>query len=108
MLLTNNVFNSNQAYSEGGAIKWIEVEPVIPKSNIFYNNSALYGPINAAFPFRIELEYNLFSINVCLNGSLTYCYPQISDLSSGSALNISLFFTIKDKYNVTVTSLNSG
>ena len=107
MLLTNNVFILNEAISEGGAIKWLDVEPEIDySSNFFFNNSASYGSNNAGFPFRIEMAYDPLIENICLNNSLIECYQQIPNLSSGSELNLSLIFSIKDIYNVTVTSMN--
>lgn len=106
--LTNNYFNSNEAITEGGAIKWIEVEPIIDYSNnLFLNNSAQYGPINAGFPFRIEMGYSDIQTTICRNESGS-CYKQLPDLSSGAVLNISLLFSIKDIYNNTVSSVNSG
>ena len=106
--MANNTFNSNEALIEGGAIKWIEIEPELDYSrNFFYNNSALYGPIIAGFPFRIEMEYNHLQKIICLNG-LNNCYTQISGLSSGSTLNVSIIFSLKDIYNNTVASINSG
>ena len=107
LLLMGNTFDNNMAYSEGGAIKWNEVEPIIDSDNIFTNNSASYGPINAGFPFRIEMEFTSLSQTICLNESNS-CYPQIMDISSGSSLNFTLSFLIKDIYNTTVTSLDSG
>ena len=107
--LANNNFNSNEALIEGGAIKWIEIEPKIDNSsNLFYNNSAQYGPINAGFPFRIEMESTDLQTIICLNESSTSCYKQIPDLSSGTSLNLSLIFSLKDFYNKTVSSINSG
>ena len=107
LLLTGNTFDNNVAESEGGSIKWIGVEPIIDSDNIFTNNSASYGPINAGFPFRIEMEFTSLSQTICLKESNS-CYPQIMDISSGSSLNFTLSFLIKDIYNTTVTSLNSG
>ena len=106
--MANNTFNSNEALIEGGAIKWIEIEPEIDNSsNLFYNNSAQYGPINAGFPFRIEMLYSDLQTIICLNESSTSCYKQIP-ISSGTTLNLTLLFSIKDFYNKTVSSINSG
>ena len=107
--MTNNYFISNEALTEGGAIKWIEIEPEIDNSsNLFINNSAQYGPINAGFPFRIEMGYSDLPTTMCLTDSPTSCYKQVPNLSSGESLNLSLLFSLKDIYNKTVSSVNSG
>ena len=61
----------------------------------------------AAFPFRIEMQILEQSNLICLNRS-NNCYFQVSDLASGSDLNISFKFSIKDIYNKTMNSLNTG
>ena len=107
MIIDGNKFYNNQANSEGGVIKWNVVEPNISINNTFINNSAKYGDINAAFPFRIEMEYLPNYEVICLNQTYN-CYNIFNGISSGSFLNFSLVFTIKDIYNVTVSSLNEG
>ena len=88
-------------------IKWNDVEPIIYNNNTFINNTAKYGNINAAFPFRIEMEYLPNREIICYNGS-DNCYISLKDISSGSLLNFSLVFSIKDIYNKTSSSVNEG
>ena len=108
-MLENNYFFSNEALSEGGVIKWIEIKPEIDYSrNFFFKNMAPYGSIIAGFPFRIEMEYFENEKIICPNDSRINCYTQLFGLSSGSPLNISLAFSIKDIYNNSVSSINSG
>lgn len=106
--LIGNIFQDNIAYLEGAVIKWEGIEPVIYSNNSFINNTALYGDINAAFPFKIFLEENLQQKRVCINESLDNCYIQILNISSGENLEISINFMVKDIYNKTIASLNDG
>ena len=106
--MEKNIFERNSAKFEGGVIKWIENEPLIYENNIFINNSAIYGDINAAFPFRIIMGYSQYSKEICHSNQYKNCYIQIENIASGSPLNISFVFSIKDIYNKTITSLNDG
>lgn len=108
LTLIGNIFKENIAHLEGAAIKWEGIEPVIYSNNSFINNTALYGDINAAFPFKIFLEENLQQKSVCINESLDNCYIQISNISSGENLEISINFMVKDIYNKTIVSLKDG
>lgn len=99
-----NTFTNNHAFSEGGAIKWKEVEPFLWDNNNFINNSAIYGNNDAAFPFRIEMEINNSKEQICFNQSKD-CISIISNVGSGSPLNISFKFIVKDIYNQTIESL---
>ena len=107
MVFQKNLFVNNYAKFEGGTIKWKEIEPVINNDNIFLNNKAIYGDINAAFPYRIEMEYSKESEIVCLQ-PLKNCYVTLPNLASGSQLNFSIVFSIKDIYNETCRSFNEG
>ena len=107
LFLTGNLFENNLANFEGGALKWKEIEPIIDKNNIFLNNRAIYGEINAAFPFRIDMEFSKESEIVCVEPSKS-CYKTFANIASGSLLNFSLAFSIKDIYNATCNSLNEG
>lgn len=87
-------------------MKWREIHPIFSHYNIFTNNYAPYGPINAAFPFRIILEYEPNQNIICLN-RLNQCYIQIPNVGSGNILDLRLRFAIKDIFNETITSLNN-
>lgn len=105
-MISNNEFLNNIAYSEGGVIKWINWEPIIENNNNFINNTAIYGNINATFPFKIDIEYDS-KLKICPNNS-NFCYFKIGNLASGANLNFHLSFSIKDIYNRTILSLNHG
>ena len=108
MFLKKNSFINNTAHLEGGAFKWKEIEPNISDDNIFIDNKADYGQINAAFPFRIEMEFNNQYEIICLNNNNSHCYNRFTNIASGSPINFTITFTIKDIYNVTCSSLNDG
>jgi len=55
ILISSNIFNSNVAFTEGGAVKWNDENPTFI-DNTFLNNSALYGADIASFPIRIILK----------------------------------------------------
>lgn len=103
--LSGNLFENNTALSEGGVLKWKEIQPSFNNVNTYTNNNAIYGPINAAFPFRINLEYYPNQNSICLDGN-SQCYIQIPNIASGNILDLKLRFAIKDIYNKTITSLN--
>lgn len=105
MTLSGNTFENNIALLEGGVIKWKEIRPIFINNNTFSNNFAIYGPINAAFPFRINLEYHPTQKKICLEG-VNQCYIQLSNIGSGNNLDLKLRFTIKDIYNKTITAVN--
>ena len=71
------------------------------------NNNAIYGNINAAFPFRIEMEFSKEQEIVCMKPSEN-CYITFPNIASGSQLNFSIIFSIKDIYNETCDSLKQG
>lgn len=101
LYLFNNSFVGNKAEIEGGAIKWIEIEPIGLNTNFYQDNTAIYGNDIASFPVKIEME-NSFANYTCFNNS-TNCYFSILNIASGSHLNFSLNFTIKDYYNQVYT-----
>lgn len=105
MSVSRNVFENNTALLEGGVLKWREIQPILSNDNIYRNNKAIYGSINAAFPLRINLEYYPTQNTICLEG-ITQCYIQIPDIGSGNVLDLKLKFAVKDVYNNTLTSLN--
>ena len=105
LILSGNSFENNHANHEGGAIKWKEIEPTINNDNIFKNNSAFYGDIDAAFPFRIEMEFSKENEILCIEPNKS-CYVSFRNIVSGSQLNFSTVFSIKDIYNQTISSLN--
>lgn len=105
MNISGNVFENNTALSEGGVLKWREIQPIFSNDNAYSNNTAIYGPINAAFPFRIHLQYYTNQNTICLEG-MKQCYIQIPNIGSGNIINLKLKFEVKDVYNKTVTSLN--
>lgn len=104
LLLENNVFLENIADSEGGPIKWEGIQPNIDK-NAFINNSAIYGDIVAAFPFKLQMSYSPYTQSICDKIS-NECYQSVLDIASGSVLNFSLDFLVKDVYNQTCSSIN--
>lgn len=108
MILNQNVFRNNYAVKEGGAIKFKEIEPVGWLNNTYVNNSAIYGKNIAAFPFKIFMKNNQKQ-PICKNNySKTNCYDTLPEIASGSELQFSIEFVMKDIYNVTYSSLNNG
>ena len=107
LIISMNIFDSNKANFEGGAIKWNMVEPLIYKDNIFINNSAIYGDNNAAFPYKIEIEYFYQNEVICFSESYN-CYVRINNIASGSDFPNGFNFLIKDIYNETYSSIIDG
>jgi len=56
ILIDNNIFDSNFAQTEGGAIKWMNIMPLITEKNVYYNNVAQYGANIAAYPIRLIVD----------------------------------------------------
>lgn len=98
-----NVFKHNFAEKDGGAIKWIEKEPFLDKTNIFENNTALYGNNLASFPFRIILEGANNSSYQC-NSKINFCFFSFKNIVSGALFDLQLDFLLKDIYNQTILS----
>lgn len=63
--MIENEFIDNQAFFEGGAIKYLQKRPIIFKSNIFRNNTSKYGENIASYPVRIRSQQN-FSNNILM------------------------------------------
>ena len=106
-MLIGNKFIDNLAINEGGVIKWNEIKPIIYENNSFINNTALYGNISAAFPFRLEMQTSENSQILCRNVNYN-CYISLMNIASGSLLNFSLDFAMKDIDNEIYGSLNDG
>lgn len=105
LCLHDNLFIENIAESEGGAIKWEGVQPKI-ENNTFINNTAIYGDNVAAFPFRLHMSYSPYTETIC-NKTSNECYFSFANIASGSVLNFSLEFLVKDIYNQTCASINN-
>lgn len=106
LYLINNTFINNIGKSEGGAIKWQGIEPYL-ESNVFINNSAVYGNIIAAFPYIIEMSFTPQTHVACKNNLSDQCYLSLSNIASGAILNFSFEFVLKDVYNQTCYSVNN-
>jgi hypothetical protein len=53
----NSTFIENEANFDGGAFKWYGITPkFFEYHNTFINNSAIYGPDNASFASRLQIE----------------------------------------------------
>lgn len=100
------MFVGNIAESEGGVIKWTGVEPYL-ENNTFFNNSAVYGDIIASFPYRIYMSSSSYVKTICKMNSSERCYQTFPNITSGSLLNFSLEFLLKDIYNQTCSSINN-
>ena len=50
----NNTFTKNSASFDGGAIKWIDIEPYNWTNNTYNENSAVYGNEIASFPITLQ------------------------------------------------------
>ena len=104
--IRNNTFTSNLAFSEGGAIKWIDEMPQIDQNNVFINNSALYGNDIAAFPIRMEV--------FLINGNETFSLsefgilPLIVNVSSGNLFPFNISINLRDCYDQIVTHLTDS
>lgn len=111
-ILENNTFLSNNAFIEGGAIKFNTQTPYF-SNNIFINNTAEYGGNIAAFPCKIVLKaYNKTkSIFNDDKGALLYDSSDsdyndqffMRNISSGYEIPFILEFNIMDQYNQIVT-----
>lgn len=103
--MSKNVFKKNIAIKEGGAIKWIENEPLnILKNNKFFDNSAIYGSENAGFPIRLLLDYEKLNISKICNGK--FCRLFFDNIASGSLFPITLTFFLLDIYSNKILSIN--
>ena len=104
-IIRNNFIN-NSAAIEGGAIKWTKIMPLFT-TNIFFNNSAVYGKNIAAFPCRIALlvydknNNTIYSSQNNSNGLL------LMNISTGKDIPYVLEFQILDLYNE-IVSLDSS
>ena len=54
LLIIKSIFKDNQAFEQGGCIKWIGKEPLLLNS-LFINNYAKYGNNIAASPIKMNL-----------------------------------------------------
>ena len=105
----NNIFISNEASEEGGAIKWSSSKPFIDISNIFVENTAQYGDDLASFPIKLRLivytdktmSSLVFDSN-SLNESLI-----LNNVSSGNPIQYVLLVQMVDVYENIVT-INEG
>ena len=96
VIITNNIFDSNTAIKQGGAIKWTGSQPLIDNSNYFFNNNAIYGRNIATFPIRLNLiVYNRTDYS---NLFQTIDTPAILNISSGNKLPYILSVGMIDVY----------
>ena len=56
--IDSNTFINNTAHISGGAIKWDDVLPYNLTTNIFDQNSAVYGTDIASYPIKLEMIDN--------------------------------------------------
>ena len=103
-IMQNNTFNSNNAISEGGAIKWNFEMPII-ENNIFFNNSALYGNDIAAYPIRMTVNLKSDNGSYILS-SFGSQIPIINNVTSGNYFPYNISIGLLDHYGQIVKSLD--
>lgn len=109
LLTTENCsFIQNNAYLEGGAIKWNSFIPDIGENNTFKNNKAKYGNNIAAFPIRMKVflvsgENRTILNNFKINQN---DIPLIQNVSSGNNFPFNITIEVVDYYDQIVTSLS--
>ena len=100
VIITNNIFDSNTAFKQGGAIKWTGSQPLIDNSNYFFNNNAIYGQNIATFPIRLNwIVFNRTDYSYFYQSNDTH---SIANISSGNKLPYILSVQMIDVYGKVV------
>lgn len=112
--IENNIFDSNFAFQEGGAIIWNNEMPNI-KNNFFTNNKANYGSNIASYPFRLAINvYNKSNYSnssksfnsLLFNGTNNQTFF-LQNISSGNDAPYIIEVKVLDIYN-NLVNLDSG
>lgn len=103
--VTNCTFSNNIAVSQGGAINYSYRRPVL-SVNTYENNTAVYGPDIASYPFKITFE------------DTNSTQMHLENIGSGIGLDTPLKLIVKDydnqtmllasKTQILITALNSS
>ena len=100
-------FRNNEAETDGGAIKWTFVEPIL-KNNAFSENKAYYGKDIASFPIRMRISFQSQNNSILLENLTVNSIPNFPNISSGSKLSFNLSVEMLDCYGQIVSSVNSN
>ena len=130
MIISNSSFISNSASESGGVIISLAKIAIFTEDNIFFNNTAIYGPNFASYvhsfgltAYRIINETNvpkgnsdslpkLLSQNI---SNIDFLYRssennmslfQMINISSGSVIDVNFYFEALDHYNQTLMLMN--
>ncbi|CAG9325672.1 unnamed protein product [Blepharisma stoltei] len=104
-----NMFYSNLAGVEGGAIKWDGTRPVIDSSNIWYNNSAEYGNDIASYPVTMQMATPFsgrYLADKYIDG--IPIVGTIINVAPGQVFPQSLKIELRDQYGNLVTTDNTS
>ena len=121
--LYNNIFTSNKAFMQGGALYFYDEYIDIFSNNVFLDNSADYGSNVASFPVYLRLKiYNATSTNSSIDitlipANMTPIFDSfnesidnliISNYPTGIPYRIVFLLELLDHYNQTINIQNSG
>ena len=101
--ILNNIFFNNKAFNDGGALKWMGLQPIIESNNEFQNNTAMYGENIASYGVRLRLD--IYENNSLLFSTLNNKeIINLKNISSGNKIQYKLIFYIIDVYDNIVRS----
>ena len=113
LCIESSIFVNNTAQIQGGAIKWNFYEPSMYNVTFANNTAMVYGQDIASVPKQL-LEINSSQLNLT-TFTVKQNLPDVNNtVSSGvmidvqSGGNISLYFTVIDKYGSVVTTDKSS
>ena len=107
MILQGNSFVKNEAFDEGGAIKW-ETLKIVEFANSFVQNSAIYGENIAAFPMKIRMKVIAKSEKESCEGEESSDDRNITNfycVSSGNDIGYGVSVEVLDDYENIVNNL---
>lgn len=92
--ISNSEFTNNSSPFEGGAVQWVDVQPLIYNVT-FINNTAKYGGDLASYPVALKIyDYD----NLLLKNS------DLPVIASGQSADVILYVALVDHYGNIVTS----
>jgi predicted PolB exonuclease-like 3'-5' exonuclease len=101
--INNNQFSKNEAYLEGGAIKWCLKQPNIGSLNAYQSNKAQYGNNIASYPIRNRIKIKNKNTSIIISDSSSKVI-KLDDLAGGSEISFRIFFEVIDLYENIVTT----
>lgn len=94
---------NNNALNDGGALKWMGLQPILEDSNKFEGNAAFYGQDIASY--GVKLRTDVYENNELYFSTSDHKEEiELKNISSGNTIQYKIIFTIIDLYNKTVKS----